>query len=443
MRRVERLLAACLVTPYFAVGCYGDDVLAVKAEPAGIDGQSCAGVSIESGASDCMLPAPSGPVVCVIPEQAALLPDLVAAAAAGTTLVLAPGTYGAVSGAPLAALTFDAPGVTLRSASGNAADVVLDGQYLTEAMIRIRASDVMIAGVTLRHALHHAIHVTPAGGSIEGIVLSGLHIIDAGNRLVKVDGGLGSYVDRGMLNCSTLELTAQGRERIQPSDTACDTGGLFAIQTRGWSVQGNSFRGLYCSSGGVASHAIQFSDGSRDSLIERNVIEECARGIGLGSQGVDPLRQYDDDPYPGLAPIAHYGGIVRNNVIAATVPQFDTGIELMQARGARVLHNSILHPEAAFSSIDYRFANTAVNLSNNLVVRTTSRDQGQAEEAGNLAGATAELFVAASQGDLHLAPSAAMAIDQGVVLPDAGSDIDGFSHDVGLPDVGADELGAP
>ena len=151
-------------------------------------------------------------------------------------------------------------------------------------------------------------------------------------------------------------------------------------------------------------------------------------------------RRYDDDPYPGVDPIGHYDGMIRNNFIVANVPQFDTGIELDQVRGARVYHNSIFHPSAAYSSIDFRFPNTSVEIKNNVVVRITNRDQGHSEQANNLEGVSSELFVNAAAGDLHLADTASAAIDQGVTLIDAGTDIDDTAHDVGAPDIGADEL---
>jgi hypothetical protein len=325
--------------------------------------------------------------------------------------------------------------------------VILDGEYLTEEMIRIAASEVVIAGITLERALHHAIHIAPSpSGNVENVRLQGLRVVDAGDRLIKVDSTPGSpdtYADGGSLACSALELTAAGRQQIQPSSTECDMGGLTVSQARDWTVEGNIFRGLYCESGGVAQHAIHFWGGSRDTLVERNLVQDCARGVGFGLESAPSNRRYVDDPYPGVEPIGHYGGMIRNNVIVAGVAQFDTGIELNQARGSKVLHNSIVHPESAFSSIDYRFPSTLAELRNNIVVRFTSRDQGQAELSNNLEAASSELFVDLAGADLHLAAAAEAAIDQGLVLPDAGNDIDGFAHDVGEPDIGADERGAP
>ena len=95
------------------------------------------------------------------------------------------------------------------------------------------------------------------------------------------------------------------------------------------------------------------------------------------------------------------------NVIYATHPYFDTGIELSQANGARVYHNTIPHTDGAagfFSSIDLRWPNTAAIIRNNLVGRITARDGGTARVDHNLEEARLSLFVDPRTYDFHLAP---------------------------------------
>jgi hypothetical protein len=175
--------------------------------------------------------------------------------------------------------------------------------------------------------------------------------------------------------------------------------------------------------------------------VERNTIVDCARGIGFGlGDKTDWARRYGDQP--GAAYVGHYGGLIRNNVVVASRPGMDTGIGLEQARGARVYHNTVYAgPRATgyFSSIDYRFPSTTVDIVNNLVTKITVRDGARARRGRNIESVTAGWFRNPARFDFHLRRSARGAIDRGVPVGAAGLDIDGAPHGVGAPDLGADE----
>ena len=136
------------------------------------------------------LPPPIGTVVHV--STVAALVAAVNNAAAGTTILLADGTY-ALDGEYL---RFDTPELTLRSASGNREAVVLDGNYLTTEIIQIVASGVTIADLTLREAYYHPIHVmsTPGSHTLNTMIYN-VHIIDPGEQAVKIN----PYALRGRL----------------------------------------------------------------------------------------------------------------------------------------------------------------------------------------------------------------------------------------------------
>jgi len=397
----------------------------------------------------CAPLAPSGGTeVRVTPDRADELVGLVRDAAPGTTFVLEDGTYrfsGGDEGSRR--LQIRAAGVTLRSASDDAERVILDGEYQTEEMVFITASNVTLAHLTLTHAVNHPVHVTPPSGgpNVTGVLLYGLRIIDGGEQFVKINsnGDRSGFVDDGRIECSFFQLTDAGRPRVERCCGGCYTGGVDAHYSRGWVVRNNRFEDIYCAGEGLAEHAVHFWSASRDTLVENNTIVRCARGIGFGLVRDGNTRSYADDPYPGVGYIGHYDGIIRNNVIYADHPYFDTGIELDQARGARVYHNTVYSTAGAtgfFSSIDYRFENTDVDVRNNITRRITNRDGAGGRVENNLEDAAPALFVDASGLDFHLAPGATAAIDQGVTVPEAGVDIDGDSHDLGAaPDLGADE----
>jgi hypothetical protein len=394
---------------------------------------------------DCdPLPAATSAVRDVDPSEANMLAQIVQQAAPGTTIRLKDGTYKpTVSGEGSRRLQFLKPDVTLRSLSGNKAAVILDGDYQTNEMIFIAASNVTVAHITITLAVDHLIHVTgSAAANITGTRLHDLSLVDGGEQFVKINSSgatPNTFTDNGAVTCSTFTMTAAGKPRIETlGGTSCYTGGIDGHQARGWRVARNTFQNIYCDSGPLAEHAIHFWTGSRDTIVERNVIKDCARGIGFGLVETGVARAYADDPYPGIGYIGHYDGIIRNNVIWAGTTRYDTGIELDQARGTKVYHNTVVEPATAFSSIDFRFANTVVDLRNNIVRKITDRG-GMATRLNNLETSDPSLFVNAAGGaDLHLAPGATAAIDKGAAVAEAGLDIDGQPHG-SAPDIGADE----
>jgi hypothetical protein len=387
------------------------------------------------------LRAPSGQTIRIGPAQAERLPAIAARAPSGTTILLANGTYRLRS-----TLNVSTGGITIRSASGRPERVVIDGRYATGDLVAVAASRVTIAEVTLTRASYHLVHIVPpnAGPTIRGVRLYRLRLIDGAEQFVKVNpnAARSAFADAGRIECSRFRLTDRGRPQVPSNFLPCYTGGVDAHGARGWVVRLNRFDDIRCGPGkGLAEHAVHFWTGSRDTLVERNTIVDCARGIGFGlGDRTDWARRYTDAAAAGY--VGHYGGLIRNNVVAARRPGMDTGIGLEQARGARVYHNTVYaSPRATgyFSSLDYRFPNTRADIRNNLVTRMTLRDGARATLARNVQAIPAAWFRNPSRLDFHLSRAATGAIDRGARLRAAGLDIDGGRHNVGPPDVGADE----
>jgi hypothetical protein len=140
----------------------------------------------------------------------------------------------------------------------------------------------------------------------------------------------------------------------------------------------------------------------------------------------------------------HYDGVIRNNVVWATVPYFDTGIGLEAAPGARVLHNTVLSTDKVgqfSSSIDCRFPTSVVTIQNNLTENITLREGATGQESHNKQATPLSYFANPMGVDFHLVAEADEAIDMGIALPDAGVDIYGVQHELGAgPDLGAAEF---
>ena len=398
------------------------------------------------------LPPPSGPTIEVAPSEVDGLRALVAGAASGTTILLQDGTYDLSSGDGTSRLSFETANVTLRSLSGNRDAVVLDGNYGTSELISISASNVTIADLTLMRAYNHPIHISgPVGNPISGILIHNVRIVDPREQAIKVNPIDDGYVDNSTIECCSIELTDVGRTHINPDFGGCYTGGIDVHQAKGWVVRRNRIEGFWCDTG-LSEHGIHFWKCSRDTLVEENVIVDCARGIGFGLTSSGSCRAYPDDPYPGVGFKDHIDGVVRNNFVAAADSDllsspdgFDTGIAVTQAYGAKVVHNTVASTSPPFTSIEWRYSNSVVEIFNNLVTKNLlARDGGQATPAGNIEDAPLGWFTDIAAGDLHLTAAAASAVDAGISL-EAGlgeQDIDGQTRDQS-PDVGADEIGFP
>jgi hypothetical protein len=399
------------------------------------------------------LPPPAGRVLRVDPTRAGELPGLVAGLQPGDSLLLEDGTY-ALGGAHLWIAT---PEVSLRSASNQAAAVVLDGQYQTTEILTVAASDVTVAHLTLTRPSTHAIHVvTTAAGDTLRTRIHDVRVLDPGEQAIKVNpGAAGRYPDQGTISCCHLELSDAGRPHVNPTAGGCYTGGVDAHQARGWVIRDNRIQGFWCPQG-LSEHAIHLWRGSRDTLVERNVLHDNARGIGFGLASSGEARTYPDAACPDLPAgtyVDHYLGIIRNNAISASSAGlfaseagFDCGICLWSACGAKVAHNSVASTGALFSAIEWRFAGSrGIQIAQNAVTHALRpREDAQASLTNNLESAPLELFVDAAGGDLHLAPGATQAIDRGQPLEPGlcDDDLDGEARDA-QPDLGADELRIP
>ena len=392
------------------------------------------------------LPPPAGATIEVTPGEADNLRAIVAGAATGTTILLHDGVYSMDAGDGVSRLVFSTPGVSLRSLSGDRDAVVLDGNYQTNELIAIQASNVIVADLTLREAYDHPIHVSGTSAPITGTVLHNLRVVDPGQQGIKINPIGQGWADSGTIECSSIELTDAGRPFVRDN---CYTGGIDAHAAWGWLVRRNRISGFWCPAG-LSEHAIHFWNASRDTVVEENVIVDCARGVGFGLLEVSGDRAYPDDPYPGVGYLGHIDGVIRNNFIAAADPDllqsdsgFDAGIALEQSRNTWVMHNSVASTAAPFSSIEWRYGNTLVQLVNNLVSHNLRERDGnpQAVLAGNLEGAELGWFQSVAQGDLHLVGEALPPVDAGAAVAAGLAD-----HDIDLEarpvarDIGADEV---
>ena len=117
--------------------------------------------------------------------------------------------------------------MTLRSASGNREAVILDDNYTGSEIVSIVASNVTIADLTIKRAGTHPIHVvTTAGNDTVNTLIYNVHIIDPREQAIRINpSASGDHLDDGVVACSHIELTDEGRPYVNPTAGGCYTGG--------------------------------------------------------------------------------------------------------------------------------------------------------------------------------------------------------------------------
>jgi hypothetical protein len=290
-------------------------------------------------------------------------------------------------------------------------------------------TDVLIADLSVGDVWFHPIALQGHAGC-NRVRIRNCRLFEAGEQFLKAnpaspDGAQGG-VDEGIVEYCVFEYIDTARHWY--------TEGVDVHAGRGWIVRDNLFRNIRGPVGAKnVGGAIDFWNRSRDTLVERNVIVDCAVGIRLG---VVDRQGYED----------HAGGMVRNNFIFRARDAChwaDVGIIVNDSPGTKVLHNTIFFEDDYPNAIEYRFPSAralvvAGNLTNRAIRR---RDGAEAVERGNFTRAVPGWFVNPTAGDLHLTTRAAPVLDRLRASDDCRCDFDGEDRPPGFEaDVGADEL---
>ena len=302
------------------------------------------------------------------------LEDAVRGASPKTTVLVNPGHYKLNR-----QLNINVSDISIIGSTGNAEDVIIDGQYKVGAPIAIFGqTNVTIANLSIKRAHFHNIHLQ---GQSDNFRLHNAKLIDSREQLLKINpNAKGERASNGKISCSYFLLTDDGRKYIEDNPTPghkCYTGGIDAHTTSGFMVTDSHFEDVYCTNGGLAEYAIHFWSQSQQTTILRNTIINCARGIGFG---LGRKR-------------GHLDGVIRNNYIYANIKWYDTGIGLESAAPVLVEHNTVYSQRGVFNSaIDSRFSGTRATLKNNLIYPFTTLRRGAKIEESATVKARASWF---------------------------------------------------
>jgi len=315
-------------------------------------------------------------------------------------------------------------GVTVRSRSGNREAVILQGDSMTGSVshiFNVAGNNFTAKDMTLKRVANHAIQLQI---NVDGFTASNIHFLDTGEQMLKIAydvGNMSASSDNGLVENSLFEYSAGRGPQYY-------IGGVDVHNGKNWIVRGNTFKNIKSPSDDIAEFAIHFWSESENTLVERNTIINCDRGIGFG-----------------LGDRGHIGGIIRNNMIYHDSSEgfADVQIGLEDARNSQVYNNTIFMANSYPNAIEYRFSSTTgLQIYNNLTNKMIAeRDGASGTTSNNITNAQVSWFVAPSSGNLHLKNSVSSVVDQGRSISGLTNDFDNETRPKGSRiDIGADEM---
>ncbi len=347
------------------------------------------------------LPSATGDVVRV--QDADGLRAAVRDARPGQTILLAAGIYDLSGGDARSNLRITAPRVVMRGEGPDPAAVVLDARIDTGELVTLAADGVTVAQLTLAHAFGSGVAVDGASGA----QVYRVRFVDTGESAMVARGRAGAWADTGTVACADF-VRAE----------SCSTG-LELRQAEGWTIRDSRFDHAGCDAPGLLAWT-----GSRGTRLTRSRLQSDGIALRVGDADYDEghERVYADDACPD-ARTGHFGGVFEDSFVVGSV-------RVESACGTTVRHLSVAGGDVVTSLV------TDARLENNLAAVVDAT--GSAQQSGNLRP-SAQDFLDAAVGDLHLAPGSA-ARGAGVPLVgDDGLDIDGDTRNLAAPSVGADE----
>ncbi|MBF0226160.1 MAG: right-handed parallel beta-helix repeat-containing protein [Desulfobacterales bacterium] len=338
----------------------------------------------------------------------------------GDTILLADGTFTISGDFALAVRTSD---ITIKSQSGNREAVIVKGQGMSGNVNHgfwIDANNVTIQDITIQEVYNHGIQLDV---NIDGVHIKNCIFRDTREQMLKVpyNTNINDPSEDGIIeDCLFMYSAGVGPQYY--------IGGIDVHFGKNYIVRNNTFQDIQSPGGGLAEHAIHFWSSSENTLVEKNLIINCDRGIGFG-----------------LGTVPHIGGIIRNNIIYhdGSGTYADVGIGLESSSNTKVYNNTIYFNHNRYpNAIEYRFSGTygayiANNLTNKLIV---SRNSGTGTLENNVTNCQSNWLVNILSFNLHLAYKVDSVVNQGVIITGLTDDFDGDRRPMGGGiDIGADE----
>ncbi|MBA7649550.1 hypothetical protein ES703_57347 [subsurface metagenome] len=325
--------------------------------------------------------------------------------------------------------------VSLRGASGHRERVIIDGARSRDGeLIGITGcSGATIADLTIQNTQYNGFKVN-SETNVQKLTIYNCIIHNIWQRGVK--GVKVPKKDREVIRpkrCRVQYCLFYNDRPKRLSDDPHDiaggnyVGGIDLMYAKNWVISDNVFIGIQGRTR-EARGAIFIWFDSQDCVIERNIIIDCDAGICLGN----PHRANGINTHCLRC-------VVRNNFITRAT---EGGIVTVYTQDCKVLNNTIHEPASRLGRlIRLVYDNDGLLIANNLLSGPKIRNESDSKikTINNLEKDATAAFVNPSQGNLHLTPRAADAINKAKLLSEVTDDIDREPRGA-KPDIGADEL---
>ncbi|MES2660543.1 MAG: hypothetical protein V4689_18100 [Verrucomicrobiota bacterium] len=286
-------------------------------------------------------------------------PQLLAAcqsALPGDEIVLAKGNYQITGKSRI--LIENRPGpITVRGATGTAADVIVEGAGQDDESVGILfdltdSPQWTFRDLTTRNSYYHGFKFN-AGST--ACVLRNVTMRDHGESGVKgtSDPDKGVYPDELLVENCDIGFT-------KPSGgTRSVVEGIDGVAVKGWVIRNNRFLNIQKS--GQPAYAVFTKGNSLETLIEGNRFENCFIGASFGGGGTGPKFFRDHD-----LSCEHRWGAIRNNLFLRCS---DAAIYINKGNVCAIEGNRLI--DCALH-IQLRYPATTATVKNNLVKITSA-----------------------------------------------------------------------
>ncbi|MDP6634206.1 MAG: GDSL-type esterase/lipase family protein [Phycisphaerae bacterium] len=345
----------------------------------------------------------------------------------GGTIMLAAGRYNI---SRRVGITTDR--VTLRGATGNRDDVVIDGDGIGELVAFTACSDVTVADLTIQHAKWNGFKIDSETG-VQRLRIYNCVIHNIWQRGVK--GVIVPEKNRKKTqprDCRIEYCLFYNDRPKKFSDDEADTpknfggnyvGAIDVMYAKGWTISDNVFLNIQGRTR-EGRGAVFLWHETEDCVVERNIIVDCDKGVSLGNSYMPKNR----------AVTRHARRcIVRNNFITRAP---EGCIEAANTADCKIYNNTIHDPKNRMRRLLRVLGHReGLVVSGNIF----SGPAPPGVPAGNLVKDLTAAFADPSGGNLHLKKASPEVVDKAPKLAEVTEDIDGAKRG-SKPDLGADEL---